>query len=339
MVAQADALRRKYSAEGWMDYMASRLGPDAGESELTVRYRAWLRTGENAPEKLKASLGVGSGVVGAYLVPPRLLEVVLSTIEASPGMRQVATVIVTKDGRDLAVPIEDDTGNAAAIIAEGAATIDTEDPVFLQVLLKGYLYSSGTLRCGAAWLQDSPLAEEVVVRILARRIAKLQNTHFTTGDDTGKPSGLLQTCQASGVTTAAADALSYAEAVALMTSVDAGFLVRGTWMTHPATLPIIAAITTPGGGPAWAADPDNPGGMLLGRPVDFNVDFPLFSTGGKAITFGDHSKYLIRDAGSFAVKRTSERYAEYLQLGFLGFLRSDGELSVPAAVKHLVVGP
>jgi HK97 family phage major capsid protein len=46
----------------------------------------------------------------------------------------------------------------------------------------------------------------------------------------------------------------------------------------------------------------------------------------KSILFGDFSKYLIRDVRDFTLLRLDERYAEFLQVAFLAFMRSDGDL-------------
>src|SRR3546814_8540690 len=56
----------------------------------------------------------------------------------------------------------------------------------------------------------------------------------------------------------------------------------------------------------------------------------------KAILLGDFNKYVVRPVREFAVRRLDERYAEYDQVGFIGFARYDGELLDTAAVKHLI---
>jgi HK97 family phage major capsid protein len=48
----------------------------------------------------------------------------------------------------------------------------------------------------------------------------------------------------------------------------------------------------------------------------------------KSILFGDFSNYLIREVMDFTVLRLVERYAEYLQVAFIGFQRVDGNLII-----------
>ena len=48
--------------------------------------------------------------------------------------------------------------------------------------------------------------------------------------------------------------------------------------------------------------------------------------GQNPILFGDFSKYLIRDVNDIRLVRMDERYADYDQVGFTAFMRSDGDL-------------
>ena len=46
----------------------------------------------------------------------------------------------------------------------------------------------------------------------------------------------------------------------------------------------------------------------------------------KFMMYGDFSHYKIRDVMGFTVFRLNERYMDYLQVGFLAALRTDGRL-------------
>ncbi|MBL4702094.1 MAG: phage major capsid protein, partial [Phycisphaeraceae bacterium] len=65
-----------------------------------------------------------------------------------------------------------------------------------------------------------------------------------------------------------------------------------------------------------------------------NNDVPVMAASAKSILFGDFSKYLIRDVLGFQILRLEERYAEFLQIGFLGFPRHDGAL-IDAGTKPI----
>jgi predicted phage gp36 major capsid-like protein len=66
--------------------------------------------------------------------------------------------------------------------------------------------------------------------------------------------------------------------------------------------------------------------MLLGHPISIDPNMPGMTASQKSILFGDLSTYYIRLVRAPRVLRLEERYADYLQLGFLGFLRADGDL-------------
>ena len=54
----------------------------------------------------------------------------------------------------------------------------------------------------------------------------------------------------------------------------------------------------------------------------------------KSILFGDFREaYVIRDASDVALLRLTERYADYFQVGFVAFQRSDGTMQNAGAVK------
>jgi HK97 family phage major capsid protein len=52
--------------------------------------------------------------------------------------------------------------------------------------------------------------------------------------------------------------------------------------------------------------------------------------------YGDFSKYIIRMVRELTVIRLNERYADDGVVGFLGFMRFDGECTNTAAIKYLI---
>jgi HK97 family phage major capsid protein len=74
-------------------------------------------------------------------------------------------------------------------------------------------------------------------------------------------------------------------------------------------------------------------GMIVGEPSTI-LDKPYFVDNGfaavasaaKPIVFGAWANYWIRDVQGVQLMRLDERYAEYLQVGFLAFARNDARL-------------
>ena len=65
---------------------------------------------------------------------------------------------------------------------------------------------------------------------------------------------------------------------------------------------------------------------IHGYPYTINQSVPAPTTGLKSVIFGDLSKYQTRIALGMTLLRLTERYADYLQVGFLAFARADGDL-------------
>ena len=81
------------------------------------------------------------------------------------------------------------------------------------------------------------------------------------------------------------------------------------------------------GAPLWqpgmaAGQPDT----IMGYQYVINQSMTTPATAVKSILFGDFSKYIIRDCRDVTLVRLDERYADYHQVGFLAFARSDGDL-------------
>ena len=166
---------------------------------------------------------------------------------------------------------------------------------------------------------------QYVMRKLGERIGRITAKHWVTGDGASKPRGITVAASV-GKTAASATAVTYDELVDLLHSVDPIYRVKGTWLMNDTTY---AALRKLKDGQQRALYGDMAGGapnMLLGHPISIDPNMPSMTTGQKAILFGDLSAYYVRLVKEPRVLRLEERYAEFLQLGFLAFLRADGDL-------------
>jgi HK97 family phage major capsid protein len=323
------------------------------EAKYSVAFRDFLQHGisEMSPENRglltqnavdTRALGVASGGVGGYLVPEDFYNQVVEIMKAYGGMRAAgATILTTSGGNDIPIPKGDDTSNVGEIVGEGSQVSSDADPTFTQMVLKAYDYSSKIVRVGYGLLQDEAVGfEALLANMLATRIGRITNTHFTTGDDTGKPDGVLNSAADSSITSGKETSIAYADLVSLMHSIDPAYQANGRWMFNDGTLAMLKKMVTATEKiPLWTPgvslrEPDT----ILGKPYVVNQDMPAHTTGLKAMIFGDFSQYFIRDVRGAAMMRLTERYADYLQVGFMLFSRHDGGLAVPSAIKYLTVG-
>ncbi|MDP2381230.1 MAG: phage major capsid protein [Nitrospirota bacterium] len=308
---------------------------DDDRARMSARYVGDPRMGGGL--NIRAAQGVGTGAGGGYSVPDEAMRPIVEAMKAFGGMRAVSTVVPTTSGADLPIPTDNDTAVAGEIINENTVHNDG-DITFGQVVLQSFLYSSKIVKVSRQLLQDSSVDLNVYIgRKLGQRIGRIQNTHFTTGDGSAKPRGVV-TASTLGKTAAGAAAITYDEMVDLLHSVDPSYQDGGRYMLNFTTLGLVRKLKDSSNMPVWAPMANGMPDTILGRPYIINQDMPAATTGLKSVLFGDFSNYHIRDAGNVILLRLEERYADALQVGFLAFLRSDGDLVDAGTnpVKHLI---
>ena len=76
--------------------------------------------------------------------------------------------------------------------------------------------------------------------------------------------------------------------------------------------------------------------MLFGKPVYINEDMASIGTANnKTVIFGDLKQYYIHEAGGVQILRLSERFADSLSTGFIGYRRIDANVLQSSAIKYL----
>jgi HK97 family phage major capsid protein len=260
----------------------------------------------------------------------RSLEV---SLLAFGGMRQAATVIRTESGADLPWPTMNDTGNKGRIIGENSAHTNT-DIAFGQVVYQAFKYSSDYVLVSWEFLQDSTInAAETIGKALGERIGRITNDHFTTGDASSKPNGIVTAAGAGVTATSLTTTTTYSFLMDLVHSVDPRYRVSGRFMLSDAALKMVRKILIPqysgdtAGAPLWqpslvAGVPD----QLLGYGYVVNQSMTAPATAVRSIIFGDLSKYMIRDVRDVTLVRAEERFVELGQVAFLAWSRHDGDL-------------
>jgi HK97 family phage major capsid protein len=122
--------------------------------------------------------------------------------------------------------------------------------------------------------------------------------------------------------------------VDLLHAVDPAYrnLPTSKWMFHDSTLKALRLLVDGNNRPLW--QPGLTAGFgqgfpetILDKPYVINNDMPVMAANAYSVLYGDLSKYKVRRVASgTTVLRLVERYADYLQVGYIGFLRADGQL-------------
>jgi HK97 family phage major capsid protein len=302
-----------------------------------VMGRLQTKTGQN-DSGIYAAQSVGTTTAGGFTVPQdsRFMSLVESSLVEFGGMRQASTIVRTDNAQAMPIPTDNDSAQTGELVAENGATA-AQDITFGQVVLDGWMYSSKRVLSSIQLLQDTAVdIEAFIARKLGERIARIQNTHFTTGTGSSQPDGVV-TAAALGRTgaTGSTTDVKYVDLVELEHSVDPGYRRSSgaRWMLNDASLSVIKQIVDGNSRPLFmpglaVGTPDT----ILGYPYVVNNDIATMAANAKSILFGDFSKYWIRDENGFTLLRLTELYAANLQVGFLGFMRSDGDL-LDAGIK------
>jgi HK97 family phage major capsid protein len=297
--------------------------------------------GQGRTEPVQGAAGVGTGSAGGYLVPPAFRQKLVEQMTFVAAMRQYAEVITTDTGANLPWPTVNDTSNEGAILGENTQ-ISEQDVTFGQASLDAYMYTSLLVRVSLQLLNDNAFDINTwLPRALGARIGRVQNRHFTVGTGTGQPDGIV-TSATVGVTTtgsfATTKGVGYDDLIDLIDSIDPSYQnANSRFMMSQATRKVLRKLKDSQNRPLWEPSiqvgvPD----VLLGYPLSLNNYMAAPAVNAKAVVFGDiREAYVIRDVSDLAVMRLVERYADFLQVGFFAFQRSDGTLQNASAAKTL----
>lgn len=292
-----------------------------------------------------------TGAAGGFTVPTGFLATLIEAQRSVGGFLQdgVSTILETDSGNPMPVPLEDDTANAATIVAEGASLTASVNPVFSQLTLGAFTYRS-LVRVSLELLQDSAFdIEAYVARKLGVRLARGFNAHASTGTGTGQPQGLFNATVGApiGVTAPAgqANTWAYQSLVNIEHSVDPDYRANSKWMFNDAVLQALKNQLDSTGRPIWMPDYAvaaavsgvNSGrapfpGRILGYEYIINQDAPVPAANARSIAFGDLSTYMVRRIRNMMLVRADQRFIDQGQIGFYVFARMDGRYANPTAV-------
>ena len=310
-----------------------------GIAEMETDQRNIMRARFMTDPAIKNAAGVGSGSAGGYAVPAEWWNRIVEVQTAASPMMQEAEVITTATGANLPWPTNDDTGNIGAILAENTAVTE-QDITFGTAALDSYMYTSKMIRASLQFLQDSSTSEEWLQGKLGTRVGRILNNHFTVGTGTSQPDGIV-TSATVGVTGtgsfASTKGISGDDIIDLTESLGDGYdgAPGLKFMMHKTVRKAIRKLKGTDGQYLWqpALSADVPS-TIAAYPFVINNDMPTLAASSKSLLFGDiKAAYVIRIVKGLQMLRLTERYADYLQVGFLGFERADGTLQDAQAVR------
>ena len=303
-----DLLGEQYR-KAFADYILNGASGISPESRATIEQRAGI-----------------TGLVGGVTIPSLLASEIEVALKNYGGMFEAGTIINTTHGGDLILPTVNDT-NAKATIVSDYDQSTKRAPSFGSVTLKAYTYRTPIIPVSQTLIQDSAFnLDAVLTSLLGDSFSRGVNEQLTTGDGTGKPTGIV-TAATACTTQAAATSIKLDDIIDLIKSVNSAYARNGKFMFNRNTLWELAKIKDQTGRYIWQDSArDGTPATLFGKQYILNDDMADIGAGNASVLFGDLSKYKIRMVKSFSVVRLNELLAEYLSIGLFGFARVDGNL-------------
>lgn len=279
------------------------------------------------------------GSAGGYSVPQGFWNRIVETMKWYGGMLGNVETINTATGNDLPWMTTDGTAEVGRLLTENTQ-VSTQDVTLGMRTLRAYTYSSDLVLVSLQLMQDSVVDwQSFLAKRFGSRLGRIINTHLTTGDGVSKPQGLI-TGATTGKTTGSATAITFDEVIDLEHSVDIAYRQgNAKFMMNDLILAYVRKLKDTTGQYLWQP------GLQVGQPdtihgygVIVNNDMDSAVTSGKkTIAFGDfNAGYVVRQVDGGQFMRLDERYADYLQVGFMSFTRLDGLVQDSSAYKILV---
>ena len=291
-----------------------------------------FRAGGGISGAEKRALGTVSGSAGGFTVPEGFWNQVVDARSAFGGLRNAPVFqLTTGEGNDIPIPTgDDDSANAGSYIGENKQ-LSEQDISFDQKVLKAFTITSNIVRVPLQLLQDSAFdIESYLSGKLGERIGRGEASAFATGSGLQQPEGLVSAAPV-GFTASGTTTFVYQDFVQLIHSVDpayrmgpdVGFVMHDDAVKAARLITVSSTDSRPLWQPGLTQGEPN---TILGFGYTIDNSFPTVASGNKPIAFGALSNYWIRDVAGMQLMRLDERYADYLQVGFLAFARNDGRL-------------
>jgi HK97 family phage major capsid protein len=293
-----------------------------------------------------------------FLVPQAFWHNLQVALKQFGGLLNVARIVDTSTGAPMPWPTTDPTAIVGNYVGAQGTQLGTQDYVFGQGIMNAYTITSNIALASHEAMNDSAFSVEEFVRervgeSIGRFVAAELHAgngaagHFqgiktalvAKGLVAGAVGGLYQIAATSTVPVLGTPAgkaklanglVGWEDILNMVAKVDPAYRAAGrcTWVMNDTTLAKIRSITDTQGHPLWQPNV-RIGGVddVYGYPVliDQNIgDISTVASTSGGLMFGDfQTAMVVRRVNNASVMRLDERYADFLQVGFLGFVRMD----------------
>lgn len=332
----------------------------SGVDEAEARERdfsAFLRRGTVTPE-LRAA-GEATNSAGGYLVPPGWWQRLQVALKAFGGTANDFTPIETESGQPMQWATVDPTSIVGSLLGENTQ-VSPQDYTFGQGTLGAYMYTSGVQLVSIQLANDSAFSIDEFIRArVGESLGRAQAAVAISGTGSSQPLGIVTALGAKGSAgtsggsisgiggyvqlAAAAVVKNYAGSttelisntlnpttlLSMIAAVDPAYRALGAkfYMNDNQLLGLRSQVDANGRPLVNLQDGITPGAptTLYGYPIEVDQNIPNLtaSTAGGPIFGHLQSAMVKRTVTQSGLLRLTERYADFLQVGFIGYMRFD----------------
>lgn len=282
---------------------------------------------------------------GGYTIPEGFSYEIDKQLQTISEVLNWARIYRTATGNPVPWPTNNDTSNTGELLGENSdSSSSSADLVFGTVNFAAYKFSSKMIKSSAELIQDNGVnLPQFIGEQLGERVGKITNTYYTTGTGSSQPLGYTDGTAGfvQGFGSTASNSFAAKDLIDLQHSVDAAYRnsPKCAWAMSDLILAEIKKLSLGTGDstPLWMPSyRDGAPDTILGKPYFINNAMATaLADQAKMIYFGDWNRFVIRIVNEFTLRRLEERYAEFDQIAWVGFMRSDSKVLNRNAVKYL----
>ncbi len=290
--------------------------------------------GESQLIREKRAQNVANSAKGGYLVPQAWANQIIEELREQSIMRRLATVETT--AIETNIPVSTSKPEFGWIDEEG--TYPETDEEYGQKSVDAWK-NGGIIKVSEELLYDNQYNLEArIERDFSLAAGEKEEEAFINGNGVKKPRGIILDAEA-GVSDAGGSAnVDFDDVIDLKYSLKSSYRRNAAFLANDDFAKTIRKLKDDNNRYLWepstqAGQPDS----LLGYSIYYSPEMPKVEDNEKALLFGDFSYYVIYDRQGLFMQRLEEKYAETGQIGFRAYMRTDGLLTLPEAVKYLDV--
>lgn len=256
----------------------------------------------------------------------------------------VATVLTTADGSPLVFPrLTADAGVASGTVTAEAAGITVGDATISQVTLSAWKRAFMSQWSSELDTDNVIGLQSLIASSIGRQIGLAWGTAFTTGNDSSEARGYLdaigtvaQLGTANGTTGATANDTFFgpADMNDAFYALAAPYRANASWLVSNTALAKISKFRSTTGEFFYQRNqvPGQPD-SYLNRPIYENPAMAAVASAAIAVSVGDFSKYIVREAGPMRVDRSTELLFTTDSIALRVITRRDGDLPDTTAIR------